>query len=153
MVYPKENKVSKKSYYYNINHRQETVNELLKNIKNEIFPYIIMKIPSVTIIVMFLLALKMSAQKVYSVEYQNQANIKVFVVDYENQADLKVYKVNYQNQADNNEGRWFFTDYSNQSDKKIYFVQYANQADLKIYFVKYENQVGWNNKSKMHLLY
>ena len=64
------------------------------------------------------------AQKVYSVEYQNQADVKVFVVDYENQADLKVYKVKYQ-----------------------------NQADLKIYFVKYENQAGWNNQSKIHLLY
>ena len=35
-----------------------------------------MKSPWVTIIVMFLLALKMSGQKVYSVEYQNQADIK-----------------------------------------------------------------------------
>ena len=34
------------------------------------------------------------AQKVYSVEYTNQADVKVFVVDYESQADLKVYKVN-----------------------------------------------------------
>jgi len=47
------------------------------------------------------------AQKVFSVKYQNQADVKVFVVDYENQADLKVYKVKYQNQADKYEGRWF----------------------------------------------
>ena len=36
------------------------------------------------------------AQKVHSVEYPNQADVKVFVVDYENQADLKVYKVKYE---------------------------------------------------------
>ena len=39
------------------------------------------------------------AQKVFSVEYENQADVKVFVVDYENQADLKVYFVKYENQA------------------------------------------------------
>ena len=47
------------------------------------------------------------AQKVFSVEYENQADIKVFVVAYENQADLKVYRVKYENQANGNEGRWF----------------------------------------------
>ena len=57
------------------------------------------------IIILHLLSLKMTAQKIYSVEYANQADVKVFVVDYENQADLKVYKVKYQNQADKNEGR------------------------------------------------
>ena len=39
------------------------------------------------------------AQKVFSVNYENQADVKVFVVDYENQADLLVYKVKYENQA------------------------------------------------------
>ena len=58
-----------------------------------------------------------NAQKVFSVEYENQANVKVFVVDYENQADLKVFKVQYENQAGNNDGKWFFTQYSNQAKK------------------------------------
>ena len=35
-----------------------------------------------------------NAQKVYSVDYESQADVKVFVVQYESQADLKVYKVN-----------------------------------------------------------
>ena len=52
-----------------------------------------------------------SAQKVFSVNYQNQADIKVFVVDYANQADLKVFKVDYSNQAKGNKGLWFFTEY------------------------------------------
>ncbi len=74
-------------------------------------------------------------------------------MDYENQADLKVFKVGYPNQVSKNDGLWFFTDYENQADKTIFFVNYENQADLKIYFVKYANQAGWNNKSKMHLMY
>lgn len=94
-----------------------------------------------------------SAQKVFSVEYPNQADVKVFVVKYENQADLKVFKVKYENQAGENNGKWFFTEYSNQAKKKIYFVEYENQADLKIYFVEYENQAWWREKKKMHLLY
>ncbi|RAR73840.1 hypothetical protein [Flavobacterium aciduliphilum] len=46
------------------------------------------------IVAVFLCTIKSQAQKVYSVEYENQADINVFVVDYENQADLKVYKEN-----------------------------------------------------------
>jgi len=40
-----------------------------------------------------------NAQKVYSVEYSNLADVKVFVVKYESQADLKVFKMKYQSQA------------------------------------------------------
>lgn len=93
------------------------------------------------------------SQKIYSVDYANQADVKVYVVDYENQCDLKVYKVNYANQADGNRGLWYFVDYPNQADKKIYFVDYQNQADLKIYFVEYQNQAGWRNKSKQAVMY
>jgi hypothetical protein len=38
------------------------------------------------------------AQKVYSVNYESQADVKVYVVAYESQADLKVYKVKYESQ-------------------------------------------------------
>lgn len=93
------------------------------------------------------------SQKVYSVEYANQADIKVHVVKYENQCDLKVYKVDYSNQTQGNKGLWYFVEYANQAAKKIYFVEYANQSDLKIYFVKYRNQAGWRNMSKKHLMY
>ncbi len=90
--------------------------------------------------------------KVYVVKYDYQADIKVFVCDYDYQADLKVYKVKYDYQA-NDDGKWYFTDYDYQADKKIFFTDYDYQADLKIYFVDYDYQAGWNNKSKMHLMY
>ena len=93
------------------------------------------------------------SQKMFSVDYANQAEVKVYVVEYENQADLKVFKVDYTNQVVGNKGLWYFVDYANQADKKIFFVDYVNQSDLKIYFVKYSNQAGWRNKSKQHLLY
>ena len=48
------------------------------------------------------------AQKVYSVEYASQADIKVFVVEYESQTDLSVFKVDYSSQAGKNDGKWFF---------------------------------------------
>ena len=94
-----------------------------------------------------------NAQKIYSVDYESQADIKVFVVDYESQADLKVFKVEYQSQVGHNDGNWFFTDYASQADKKIFFVDYKSQADLKIYFVDYKSQTGWKNSSKKHLMY
>ena len=93
-----------------------------------------------TILVFILIPFISFSQKVYSVEYSNQSDLKVFVVEYENQCDLKVYKVDYPNQTKGNKGHWYFVDYPNQSDKKIYFVDFANQS-------------GWRNKSKQHLLY
>ena len=39
------------------------------------------------------------SQKVYSVDYESQSDIKVFVVDYESQSDLKVYFVKYKSQS------------------------------------------------------
>ncbi len=94
-----------------------------------------------------------NAQKIFSVKYESQADIKVYVVQYESQADLKVYKVKYESQAGNNDGKWFFVDYESKAKKKIYFVNYESQADLKIYFVEYESQAGWKNNSKKALLY
>ncbi len=93
------------------------------------------------------------AQKVFSVQYEHQADVKVYVVNYEHQADLKVFKVKYEHQAKENEGRWFFTLYPHQADKKVYFVEYEHQADVKIYFVQYEHQAGWKNRSKMPWMY
>ncbi len=81
-----------------------------------------------------------NAQKVFSTQYANHAEIKVFVVKYENQVG-------------ENNGKWFFSKYSNQAKTKIYFVYYENQADLKIFFVDYENQAGWRNNEKKYLMF
>ena len=93
------------------------------------------------------------SQKVYSVEYDSQADIKVFVVDYESQADLSVFKVEYSSQAGKNDGKWFFVEYASQADKKIFFTAYASQADVLIYFVEYSSQAKWRKKEKLHLFY
>ncbi len=96
---------------------------------------------------------QLKAQKVFSVDYPSQAEVKVFVVKYESQADLKVFKVNYESQAGQNDGKWFFVKYASQADKKIYFVDYESQADVKIFFVQYQSQAGWRNSSKRHFFY
>ena len=101
----------------------------------------------------FSFSIAAKAQKMFSTQYANQADLNVFVVKYQNQADLKVFKVNYQNQAQGNSGLWIFMKYANQATKKIFFVNHENQADLKIFFVKNNNQAGWNDKNKIHLLY
>lgn len=122
--------------------------------ENSLWKILLCKKMKNLIYILFLLAfVEVKSQKIHTVQYSNQADVKVFVVDYPNQADLLVYKVKYSNQAGNNDGKWFFTEYSNQADKKIYFTDYANQAELKIYFVEYPNQAGWRDTSKKHLLY
>jgi hypothetical protein len=96
---------------------------------------------------------QLKAQKVFSVDYASQADVKVYVVKYESQADLKVFKVNYESQVGQNDGKWFFVKYVNQADKKIYFVDYESQADVKLFFVQYQSQAGWRNASKRHFFY
>jgi hypothetical protein len=93
------------------------------------------------------------AQKVFSVDYESQADVKIFVVDYESQADLLVFKVDYESQATGNEGLWSFVKYASQASKKIYFVDYESQADVKVFFVQYQSQAGWKNKEKQHFFY
>jgi len=105
------------------------------------------------LIILMCLTFGVKAQKVYSVQYDYQADIKVFVTQYDYQADLLVYKVKYDYQAKENRGLWYFTEYDYQSDKKIFFTDYDYQADLKIYFVEYDYQAKWKNMNKMHLLY
>ena len=80
-----------------------------------------MKAVLIVLFSLLLGSIDLYAQKVFSVDYANQADVKVFVVKYQNQADLKVYKVKYDNQATGNDGRWFFTRYANQASKKIFF--------------------------------
>ena len=62
------------------------------------------------------------SQKVFTVEYDSQADVKLFVVEYASQADLCVFKVDYASRAVGNEGHWFWTDYASQAEKKVFFV-------------------------------
>ena len=77
-----------------------------------------------TIVIVLFISAQIDAQKVFSVDYQSQADVKVFVVKY-----------------------------SSQADKKIYFVEYESQADLKIFFVKYQSQACWKKNYKKQLMY
>ncbi len=105
-------------------------------------------------ILLFLSVIKYSnAQKVFSVNYKGDADIKVYVVDYKGDADLVVYKCKYKGDASGNKGLWHFVDYKGDADKKIYFVDYKGDADLKIYFADYKGDAGWRNDSKKHLIY
>ncbi|MDC0571063.1 DUF6150 family protein, partial [Flavobacteriaceae bacterium] len=80
----------------------------------------VLRIPIIALL--FLVSKLAVAQKIFSVDYASQADIKVFVVDYQSQADLCVYKVDYESQTKGNQGLWYFVDYKSQSDKTIFFV-------------------------------
>lgn len=94
-----------------------------------------------------------SAQTIFTVNYQSQADVKVFVVDFESRADLLVYKTKHRSEASGNEGLWHFVDYQSQAQKKIFFVKHQSQADLFICFTPYKSKAGWRNKKKQHLLF
>jgi hypothetical protein len=94
-----------------------------------------------------------SAQTIFTVDYQSQADVKVFVVDFESRADLLVYKTKYRSEASDNEGLWHFVNYQSQAQKKIFFVKHQSQADLLIYFTPYKSKAGWRKSGKKQLLY
>ena len=60
------------------------------------------------ILFVFLFVIILKAQKVFSVDYVNQADVKVFVEDYESRADLVVFKVDFQSQSGKNDGNCVF---------------------------------------------
>ena len=93
------------------------------------------------------------AQKIFSVDYASQADIKIYVADYESMSDLSVFKVDYESRAGKNDGNWFFVEYVSKADKKIFFVEHSSQADIIIFFVDYSSRAGWNKKEKIHFFY
>ena len=70
---------------------------------------------------------KITAQKVYSVNSEFDADVKIFVLNSEFDADLLVYKVKSEFDAGKNNGKWFFT--------------------------KSEFDAKWRDNSKMYLMY
>ena len=62
------------------------------------------------LLISFFAMQQVMAQKIFTVDYESQADVKVFVVKYESQADLKVFKVKYESQAGwkNNQKKHFF---------------------------------------------
>ncbi len=77
-------------------------------------------------IYLLFIPLLLQGQKVHTVKYDSQADLKVYIVKYESQCDLKVFIAEHESQA-KEDGLW--------------------------YFVEYESQSGWRDRSKRHLLY
>lgn len=96
-----------------------------------------------------------TAQKIYSVSAEYQADVKVFVVDQEYRADLIVYRTDkeYRAKASENKGIWFICDQPYRADKKVFFTDREYRADLKVFFTDREYRAGWRNAAKKPLLY
>ena len=81
-----------------------------------------------------------TAQTVYEVKYESQADLKVFEVKYPSQADIKYFIVPYKSQASEQRHHWYYVQYPSQAKLKIYWVRYESQADRKVYRVQYASQ-------------
>ena len=93
------------------------------------------------------------AQKVFSCNNKNDADIKVFVVENRYDADLLVYKVSNAYDADGNKGLWFFCKNKYDAKKSVWFAENKYDADLLICFVQNKYDAGWRKKEKIQLLY
>ena len=92
--------------------------------------------------IFFCLCISVSAQKIYSVDHEYQADIKVFVVDAEYKADLIVFKTDkeYRAKSSENKGIW-------------YICPREYQADKKVFFTDKEYRAGWKKNDKKPLMY
>ena len=65
-----------------------------------------MKISKITSLMFLLVSVTFShianAQKIFSVKYKSDADVKVYVCDYKSDADLIVYKCSYKSNASKN---------------------------------------------------
>ena len=59
--------------------------------------------------ILLTVSMSISAQKIYSIDHEYQADIKVFVMDSEYKADLIVYKTDkeYRAKVSENKGIWY----------------------------------------------
>ncbi len=104
------------------------------------------------LIVMLLLIQNLSAQRIFEVTAEYNADFNVFVVDREYKADLLVHKVDRDYKAKGNSGLWYFTDAEYKADVLIFYVDRDYKADLKIFFVDRDYRAGWRNEKLRSVL-
>jgi len=56
-------------------------------------------------------------------------------------------------QLKKNKGLWYFTDNQFSADKVIFFTDNKFSADLIIFFTDNQFVAGWEDNSKIHLMY
>ena len=93
-----------------------------------------------TIIMLLVTCQPATAQTMYEVEYENQADLLVYKVKYPSQADIRYYVVEYRSQADESKNHWYYVRYPSQAQYTIYWVKYPSQADSLVYEVEYPSQ-------------
>ena len=95
----------------------------------------------VTTIIMLMIGCQTAtAQTMYEVKYESQADIKLYEVDYPAQADIKYFIVQYKSQANEQRHHWYWCQYPSQAKYRVYWVKYRSQADKLVYKVKYPSQ-------------
>lgn len=125
---------------------------------NRIIMYKILRllyVISIAVLASFVGTGYISAQKIFSVNHESQADVKVYVINAEYKADLVVFKTDkeYKAKKEENKGIWFITDKKYRADKKAFFVDREYQADLKIFVTDKEYRGGWRKNYKKPLMY
>ena len=81
-----------------------------------------------------------TAQTMFEVQYESQADIKLYEVDYPSQADMLYYEVEYRSQVNEKKNHWYWTNYISQAKYRVWWAKYPSQADRKVYKVRYPSQ-------------
>ena len=116
-------------------------------------PKSFLKVSFILLILGIFTSSSIHAQQVYSTNNQFSADVSVYVTDNQFSADLLVFKCDSQFSATKNKGLWYFTDNQFSADKVIYFTDNKFSADLIIYFTDNQFAAGWEDSSKIHLMY
>ena len=94
----------------------------------------------VTVLITLLIGTQCTAQTMYEVKYQTQADLLVYEVQYPEQADIRYWIAPYQSQANETKHHWYWVQYQSQADYTIYWVKYRSQADRLVHQVQYPTE-------------
>ena len=123
------------------------------NLLSFLKPKSILKVSFILLILGIFTSSSNHAQLVYSTNNKFAADVSVYVTDNKFSADLLVFKCDSQFSAKKNKGLWYFTDNQFSADKVIFFTDNKFSADLIIFFTDNQFVAGWEDNSKIHLMY
>jgi hypothetical protein len=109
------------------------------------------KLTLLSLLVVLLAAVPVSAVKVYRTKSEGLADVKVYETSSQGLADCLIYVTSSEGLADGN-AKWYFTSSEGLADLKVYFTSSEGLADKKIYFTKSEGlakcDVDWKGYKK-----
>ena len=94
----------------------------------------------VMIIIQLLTCQTATAQTMFEVKYQTQADVRLWKAKHRSQADFTYWIAPYRSQANRQFNHWYIVDYPSQAEVKFIWVTHRSQATHVVWQEKYGSQ-------------